>query len=309
MNYFNEVMAFNSKLFTSYTGDPCEIYRKINQSNGIYESIYEVWKKLKEIGFIPTEDTIKKVYEEWSEQNMEYMKKSYIPYVPEPMKKILEDSIGIMESYKVAANKFWQPWISSQEELKDIFYKGYFNNPSGYVEYFKLWKDNYDKSFSKFINTPMMGIDREFLEKQSEGFDKFIRFSVLVNEFCANIYNLTQETMKKIFQDYMEMYKEGVAPQTFEQFYKYYTKEMDNAFNKLFFSDEFSKLVGHMLDAMTNFKIESDKLWEEYLSFIPVPKKTEMDSLYKTVYDIKKETRSMKKEIEELKILLNKQSK
>ncbi|WP_052221891.1 poly(R)-hydroxyalkanoic acid synthase subunit PhaE [Clostridium homopropionicum] len=306
MNYYKDLMELNNKLFTCYTGNPYEVFNKIKQSNDIYEEFYKVWQKIKEDS-VPTEASMKKAYEEWTSQCVEYMKKNYIPYIPEPMRKIFEESIAVMESYKIAINKFWEPWISSEQELNDTFFKGFLNDPSAYLDYLKLWKENYDKSFSKLINTPMMGIDREFLEKQFESFDKFVRYSVLVNEFSANIYKLTQETMEKILQDYMQMYKEGIEPKTFEEFYKYSTEKINTAFSKLFFSDEFSKLVGHILDAMTNFKIEADKLWEEYLSFMPVPKKTEMDSVYKTVYDMRKEMKNMMKEIDEVKVQINEQ--
>jgi|GEM_PF-1470152 len=306
MNHFKDVMDLNNKLFTSYAGDPYEVFKKIKQSNGIYEEFYKVWQKIKEDS-VPTEASMKKAYEEWTLQCIEYMKKNYIPYAPEPMRKILEESMTVMKSYKIAINKFMEPWISNEQELNNNFLKGFLNNPSEYLDFLKLWKENYDKSFSKFINTPMMGIDRELLEKQFESYDKFVHYSVLVNEYSANIYKLTQETMEKIFQDYLKMYKEGIEPKTFEEFYKYSTEKINTAFNKLFFSDEFSKLVGHIIDAMTNFKIEADKLWEEYLSFMPVPKKTEMDSVYKTIYDMKKEMKNMKKELDEVKAVLNEQ--
>lgn len=307
MNYFRDLTELNNKLFTSYSADPYEAFKKIKQSNEIYGEFYKVWQNIKRES-APTEASMKKAYEEWTLQCVDYMKKNYLPYIPEPMRNIFEKSMEVMESYKIATSKFLEPWISSEKELNDNFFKGFLNNPSAYLEYLKLWKENYDKSFSKLINTPMMGIDRELLEKQFESYDKFIRFSVLVNEFSANIYKLMHETMEKIFQDYMEMYKEGIEPKTFEEFYKYSTEKINNAYSKLFFSDEFSKLVGHVVDAMTNFKIEADKLWEEYLSFIPVPKKTEMDSVYKTVYDIKKEMKGMKKEFDDMKNYLNEQN-
>lgn len=303
LNYFKEIIELSNKLSSNYMGDPYQVLNKINESTDAYYSVFKIWQKLKEDTFEPTAEAMKVAFEEWREQYSEYMNKHYIPLLPEPMKKVLEQSMSVMESYRSATNKFWEPWIGNEKELSDAFFRGLLNDPSAYLEYLKLWKENYDNSFSKFLNTPMMGINRELLEKQFDSLDKYIRFNVHLNEYLANIYKLGQETMKKTLNDYAAMYKEGMQPKSFEEFYKYWTKEINNAFDRLFFSDDFSKLVGHTLDAMTSFKIEVDKLWEEYLTFMPIAKKSEMDSLYKTVYEMKKEIKSLRKELDELRAL------
>lgn len=306
MNYFKDVMELNKKLYTGYKNDPYKVFTNIKQSNDIYEQFFKFWQKIKEYSDTPEEFT-KKNYEEWTSQYADYMKKNYIAYAPKPMNKIFEESMKVMDLYKTELNKFMEPWINSEQKLNDAFLKGFFNNPSGYLDYLKLWKENYDKSYSKLINIPMMGIDRELLERQLESFDKFVHYNVVVNEFSANIYKLTQDTMEKVFHDYMKMHKEGIEPKTFEEFYKYSSEQINESFNKLYFSDEFSKLVGHVVEAMSNLKIEVDKLWEEYFSFIPVPKKTEMESVYKTIYGIKKEMKSRNKEMDEIKTYISEQ--
>lgn len=300
-NYFKDVMELSNKLNSNYLGDPYQVLNKMYESTDAYYSIYKMWQKLKEDTFEPSIEAMQEAYDEWKDQYSEYMNKHYIPFLPDPIKNVLEQSMSVMESYRSATSKFWEPWIKTETELTDTFFKGLLNDPSAYLEFLKLWKDNYDKSFSKFLNAPMMGINREFLEKQFDSLDKYIRFNVLLTEYLTNIHKLGQETMKKTLNDYATKFKEGIQPKTFEEFYKYWTKEINAAFDKLFFSDDFSKLVGHTLDAMTSFKSEVDKLWEEYLTFMPIAKRSEMDSLYKTVYDMKKEIKSMRKEIEDLK--------
>ena len=49
------------------------------------------------------------------------------------------------------------------------------------------------------------------------------------------------------------------------------------------------------------FKIESDKLIEKSLSDSPIVTKSEVDNVYKNVYELRREVRSLKKELEELR--------
>ena len=85
--------------------------------------------------------------------------------------------------------------------------------------------------------------------------------------------------------------------ETFEEFYKYWSKTVSAAYGKALFSDELSVLAGDMVDSMSKFKKDYDKISELYLSNAPFPKKSEMDELYKTVYNLKKEVRALKKEL------------
>ncbi len=90
------------------------------------------------------------------------------------------------------------------------------------------------------------------------------------------------------------------SPRRFEEFYKYWADNINSAYQKVLLSDDFSKLVGHMVEAMSEFKKVYDKLFELWLTNMPVPK-VEMDSLCKTVYDLKKELRALKAKSPEMK--------
>lgn len=145
-----------------------------------------------------------------------------------------------------------------------------------------------------------MGINRELLEKQYDGIDKTITFMTTYLEFFGQVFKVSQETMLKVITDYTEMLKEGKQPKTMEEFHKYWAKEIDKSFDKIYLTDDFSKLMSTFVDSTMDLKKESDKLMEEYVSILPIPKKSDMDSLYKTVYNLKKEIRTLKKELERL---------
>ncbi len=301
MDYFQQAMDLQKQMMTTYQGTPTEVYSRMKENAGAYKEMYKLWQELNEKNFTPTAEAMKDIYDKWNGQYQEYMNQHYWPHVPEPMKKVMQDSVSTMESYRTASEKIWSPWITPEMGMNDAMFKGLTYDPSAYLDFLQIWKENYEKTFSKMLNVPMMGFDREKLEKQTESFDKFIRFSALLQEFMANITKIGQETLKKVLDDYAELYKDQKQPESFEEFYKYWTSEINKAFDKLFFSDDFSKLVGQTLTAMTEFKKESDQLWEEYLNLFPIPKSSDMNSLYETVYKLKKEVKKLKKEVALLK--------
>lgn len=301
MAYFQQAMDLQKKMMTSYQGTPEEVYNRMKENSNAYKEMYKLWSELNGKNIAPTAEEMKELYEKWSGQYQDYMKEHFWPYLPEPMKKVMQDSVNTMESYRTASDKLWSPWLTPDAGMNDAMFKGLSYDPAAYIDSLQIWKENYEKTFSKMLNAPMMGFDREKLEKQTDSYDKFIRFSVLLQEFMANITKTGQDTMKKVLDDYAALGNDPKQPQSFEEFYKYWTLEINKALDNLFFSDDFSKLVGQTLTAMTEFKIEADHLWEEYLKQFPIPKNSEMKSLYESIYKLKKELKESKKEIAWLK--------
>lgn len=90
------------------------------------------------------------------------------------------------------------------------------------------------------------------------------------------------------------------TPKTFEEFYNYWRDSLSRNFDRLFYSDEFSKFLGGFVDSVLSLKIQMDKVIINALKYLPIPTNKDMDSLYKTVHDLKAEVRKQRREIRNL---------
>ena len=72
----------------------------------------------------------------------------------------------------------------------------------------------------------------------------------------------------------------------------------EDAYEKLLLTDEFAKVFGDFSDRYAQFMIAQNKIYERMLSALPIPTNTDMKSLYKTVYDLRKDVRDLKKALE-----------
>lgn len=301
MKNFKNITDFYNNMFKNFTGSPAEILQKMNQSMEMYNNVYKVWENLNPKTFIPNAENIQKVFEEWSSQYWQFIEDNYIANLPEPIQKTYKQFSEMTESYQQVMANFFTPWTEKSGQFSDLAFKmPYMTNFDSFVAVVKLWKENYDKSYKKILNMPSMGINRELLERQYDGIDKTITFITTYIEFFGQVFKVSQETMQKVITDYAEMMKAGNQPKTMEEFHKYWAKEIDKSFDKVYLTDDFSKLMSTVVDSTMEMKKESDKLMEEYLSILPFPKKSDMDSLYKTVYNLKKEIKTLKKELERL---------
>jgi adenylosuccinate lyase len=72
----------------------------------------------------------------------------------------------------------------------------------------------------------------------------------------------------------------------------------DSVFTGLFDTDEFSKIQSELASAGMRLKKEFELQMEKVLENVPVITRSEMDELYKTVYELKKRIRTLEKEQE-----------
>lgn len=300
MEYFKDMTDTLMNSYVGYTGTPLQIFEKMGKGTEVYYNLYQLWSDIYEKNIEPTEENIKKLTEDWLAKGQDFSSQYFLPYLPTEVQNAIRQSASVGESYKDTMETFFGPWQKSMKDLNDAMAKGLFKDPEGFLEFFQTWKKNYSETFSKALNMPMMGISREANEAQLQAIDRYVRVTTYVAEVMAKIAHLTNENTKKVVLNSFEELKEGKQPKTFEEFYASWKKSLSAAFDDLFYSDEFSKLLATLVDAAMDYKIAVDNVMERYLSSLPIPMKSDMDSLYKTVYELKREVRALKKQVKDL---------
>ena len=281
--------------------DQQDLLQKLFTSQSVYQDLFTFWKELAEKAPYDTPEKIQELTDQWKDKYVDITKTFFIPMLPENLKAVAEHSTDLIQEYSNFNSGIFQPWIENAEELKDILSRVAKGEKEAISEFFKSINDSYDQSFGKIFNIPGLGLNREAFEQQMQSYDSYVKYIISFNELYSLVYKVSVETMEKLVKQYQNMYNEGKIPKTFKEFYEIWWKTNENAFIDLFSTAEFSKLFGKFSEKFCDFKIKSDKLLEMQLKALPLPSKTDMDGLYKTVYDQKKEIRALKKAVNDLK--------
>lgn len=291
----------NTAFLEKMKSTPRDVYEKMKESTDSYYELYKMWETAAQNNVKPGQEKMTEIYNEWKENYGKKMRENYLAYLPESIRGISDKAMNLSQSYVQTTGEFWEPWKESAAEMNDAFMRGFTMDSSSYMDYLEAWKKSYDATYSKILKMPAIGIQKESIKRQMDSADKYYNMAVIMNSFYGRIYQIANDTTEQVFKDYFDLLEEGKEPKTYDEFYRYWSKAINKAYDKLFFSDDFSKLAGETVNAMSDFKLNYDRMLEDYVSYWPVPKKSDMDSLYKTVYDLKKEVRSTTKEIKELK--------
>ena len=86
-----------------------------------------------------------------------------------------------------------------------------------------------------------------------------------------------------------------------QEFYDLWYSTNEKSMEDLFATAEFSAAFGEFTDKYFRYLTASNKVVERNLSSLPIPTNKDMNGLYRTVYDLRKDVRDLKKEMESCK--------
>lgn len=300
--------------------NPMEQWTKLAQTAG---NPVEYWKTLTEMvpgadtwtKFMPTSipgmDVYTAMIDLWNGiQNPTEFAKSfqdkYAKLMQTVLASVLPTDIGqflaqpkeLMDSCVALYRYLFGPWMQLDESILQRIASG---DNKAYVDFFKAFQARYSETFEKLFNMAGMGLNREANGDYMRCVDAYFQALYATSELMAMINNTWQESAKDLVTSYQKAVAEGKAISTFKDFYDLWFKETEGALETLLNTDEFAETFGRFSDMYCQYTIASNKVMERMLSQLPIPTKTDMDSLYRTVYELRKEARDLRRELDALK--------
>lgn len=288
--------SFNGFNFTQ----PQEMFSKMLSGANMFQNLNRFWEDLN-ANITGKESDPLKLFTRWKEDYLKMVADNFVSYLPEQMQMFFKNPMDIFTMSTNTSNKFLSPWLEGAQDLQNLLSKSMTGDKTAYIEFNKLWNEKFSSTYGKLLNMPQFSMNREQMQKQMQSVNALINFINPMNEFVATMAKVNQETLEKIIKDYQQMLAEGTSPKSYKEFYEYWLKQNEAAYQNLFGTAEFSKLFAQVLDAGVNCKKDFDNLLENQLKFLPFPSRADMDSVYKTLDDLKREVRALKKEVVVLK--------
>jgi len=281
------------------------VFEDMLDATNIYNKMYEFWDGAIKIlsGEVSTAKDIQKNYEEfcdiWIKNYTEFFNTFFTTSGIEPLK-----SMGIsMDLLKMNTDlllTFITPWIEVSQELPEKSIESFRKGPQGYADIYRSWLPAYEQSWSKILKMPPMGITRQSTERLQRLTETMIEHSKVMTEYSGILYKVGTESMQKVAAKLGEMYIEGHPPKTYREFYTLWWTTNEDTLYQLFKTHEFSRLIGRVIDVTMRLRQRYNSVMEELLKALPIPTRSEMDDLYKTLYVMNKEVKDNLKRLGEL---------
>lgn len=226
---------------------------------------------------------------------MQDMLKNFIPTGSLPF---LGNSKELLDTCVDFYKNILEPWMKIDPSILERIAAG---DQKAYVEFFKECNQRYEESFGKMFNMMGLGANREANADQMKFMSSYIKMLFSAGELVALVLNACQESMHTLLDRYQKNLKEGKMVTTFREFYDLWYNVTEEVLLELLGTDEFSKAFADFADKSSKYMIASNKMYERMLKPLPIPTKTDMDSLYRTVYDLRKDVRDLHTQLDALK--------
>lgn len=126
--------------------------------------------------------------------------------------------------------------------------------------------------------------------------DLMVEFNIKNNELQYLVYQNGLKVMDKLSDKVANQLKEGKTIDSFVKLYQDWLVTGDEVFTELFNGDQYSKLMTEVSSLQMRLKKDIDDQMESmFLVNLPIATRTEMDEVYKSIYDLKKMYRNLEK--------------
>ena len=272
--------------------------RMLGGSNA-YTKLYEIWlpllKAAQERSFNPD------AYKDYIDPSKykELIDKVF-GFDSEATKLLLNQGVQFLELISGSDQQFTTPWIEATKSSLGAYPEFLQGHPEALIKIFHSMFNAFDNTVGRVFHVPPVGKDREKFELILRCFDDLSVYAAKNTEYQHAIYITGLGAMDKVVEKLAQKITSGEEVKQFDEFFDVWIDTSEQSYYKLFQTEEFAKLQGELLDSALTVKAHFFKVMEMYFTDLPLALRSEMDDLYKTVYDLKKTVKKLEKQLIEV---------
>jgi class III poly(R)-hydroxyalkanoic acid synthase PhaE subunit len=272
----------------------------------VHGKLYEFWANAAKIlSGAPAEgktvqETYQDFYNSWLQSYSEVLRGFFGVSLFEPLGWPGGAAAELMPMYGDALSKFSRPWTAAIQGLPQKTAEALQKGPQAYGDVLRWWLPAYEQTWGRLLRMPALGPMRETVGLLQQGAEALVDYFSVSTDFGSALSRVSTEAMLKVMTELGSMSDKGQAPKTFREFYKLWWTTNEEAVKELYQTPEFSRLLGRVVDALMLVRKRYHEIIEEYLKALPIPTRTEMNDLYKSLYLLKQEVRRNTKYVAEL---------
>lgn len=265
-------------------------------------------------------EAIQQLYDVWQRmlqtmQGSSFDAASYKDFVdPNKIKQLVDqlfnfDLGAITQMQEQAAQfaasyqQFSKPWADAVTANMNILPQAAEGKPEAMFKMFQNMSHAFNSRAGQVFNAPKVGKDREKIELMSRFVESLSAYAVCNIEYQQMMYKTGGEAMQEVMEKLASMVQSGEKTpeeiQRFDAFFELWIDVNERTFNKFFQTKEFSRLRNAVTDSGFATRKHYFALMETQLADLPIALRSEMDDLYKIIYDLRKQVKKLESQIKE----------
>ena len=221
---------------------------------------------------------------------------SFFKFMPEGSQKMMEQmNAQFVQFMKEMSQNGLSNYSAMKHQMQQM--PGMNQNPySNAWEMYHNWRTAMNEAVSPLTKLVNQNSQVKSVQVWNEIYELMVEFNLKNNELQYMIYQHGLKVMDKLADKVSSHLGEGKSIDSFVKLYQDWLVTGDEVFTDLFNSDEYSKLMTQVSSLQMQLKKDIDDQMESmFLVNMPIATRTEMDEVYKSIYDLKKMYRNLEK--------------
>ncbi len=263
----------------------------------------QLFLKFLQLSFKAWQDIFPKVE---SGENWQETMKNYTRQMQQQLNSFSQSTLKTAEDRQ----KLWELYLKEVQQINQLWMASlgaFFQPMSGAISgmgepWIELnnvyWKLFYDESLSKYWQMPLVGPTREFSNKLLKGFDAWANLYRASQNYQFVLADIQVQSFEALMEKLVTMASNGEMVTDWKDFQRIWTSVADAEFEKAFCKEKNLKIRGQFLNALNLYRIQQQELQEIWMQGMNMPSRGEIDEMHKTIYELRKEVKSLKKALE-----------
>jgi class III poly(R)-hydroxyalkanoic acid synthase PhaE subunit len=228
---------------------------------------------------------------------------------PQGIATVNQDSAELWRLYVEEWQKLFQPWASSLQRAPWRVGQASTGDGSALVELMNLYGDAYERTFGRLIESPSLGHTRELNEDLLKGFAAWMDYRRASFAYQVELGETWTRTFEEFSRKLISQAEKGETVQSLRQLLFQWIDVIDQVFAKVFRTDEYIRLQGHLLNTAMTYRLREREIVEAFLKTSHVPARSELDEAYRRIYHLRKEVKELKRALQDIKAELSSRAK
>jgi polyhydroxyalkanoate synthase subunit PhaE len=199
--------------------------------------------------------------------------------------------------FAASFQQFSKPWAEAATANMNMLPQVAEGNPQALLKMFENMSHAFNSRAGQVFNAPKVGKDREKAELMSRFVESLSTYATCNIEYQQQMYKTgavaMQEVMAQLAAKVQSGEKTDEEAQRFDAFFELWISVNEQTFNKFFQTEEFSRLRNAVTDSGFTARKHYFALMETQLADLPIALRSEMDDLYRIIYDLRKQVKKL----------------
>lgn len=222
----------------------------------------------------------------------------FFGFMPESSRQYMQNMTDMMQK---GMSQFNMGGVNGFQQMR-IMANGMMPNTSdmfsGMLNNYNSWYNTVNNAVAPLTKMMTPNQHTKNMMEWNDISNRLMVYNIKNAEMQYMVYNQGVKVMDALAENIAAKIEKGEEVKDMMGLYQEWLNISDKVYVSLFESEEYSKIMGETSAMQMKLRKDIEGQLEKFMVGIPVATRSEMDEMYKTIYDLKKQVRQLEKMLE-----------